>query len=233
MAFKIRVKIWILIIIALGFICFLFVFPESRIHDTLLRYFSTVLSWPFVLFIFILLLFLRHRQALDEVIKSGVSLKRGETEIQIKGQQLSLKAEDGASIEDLKGRIIEIDQKLQAQLGKPEKDWVHLFAAWVFERQIRYMYQSQYNLIKFLKQVGSWPLAQCYEIFYKQQYLIKFKGNPSYTFDSYLNFLAKGTLFVEVKLIENSNSLLLTPLGIAFIDYCDSMKYSEAEFVRL
>jgi len=84
--------------------------------------------------------------------------------------------------------------------------------------------------MNFLRQVGNWPLAQCYEIFYKQQYLIKFKGNPSYAFDSYLNYLVKVTTFVEVKMIENSNSLILTPLGNGFLDYCDSMKYFETEF---
>jgi len=84
--------------------------------------------------------------------------------------------------------------------------------------------------MNFLRQVGNWPLAQCYEIFYKQQYLIKFKGNPSYGFDSYLDYLVKVTAFLEVKMIENSNSLVLTPLGNSFLDYCDSMKYFEIEF---
>jgi len=46
-----------------------------------LRYLSIILAWPFVLFLFILMLFFRHRQALDEAIRSGLSLKRGETEI--------------------------------------------------------------------------------------------------------------------------------------------------------
>jgi hypothetical protein len=176
------------------------------------------------------MLFFRHRQALDEVIRSGFSVKRGETEFQVKGQQLSIKLKDETSIDDLRNRIIDIDKKLQAQSGKPEKDWVRLFQAWIFERQIRSLYRSQYNLMNFLRHVGNWPLAQCYEIFYKQQYLIKFKGNPSYGFDSYLDYLVKVTAFVEVKMIENSNSLVLTPLGNSFLDYCDSMKYFEIEF---
>jgi len=78
---KIIANYLLIIILSLGFIVFLFLFPESRIHDTLLRYLSIILAWPFVLFLFILMLFFRHRQALDEAIRSGLSLKRGETEI--------------------------------------------------------------------------------------------------------------------------------------------------------
>lgn len=222
---------WIASFLLLFLLLAIILFPGNNAHNTFLEYLSIVISWPLVLLIILLVFFYKFEGQIARVIRYGFGFKRGDWGVFFPGEQSVLGYTEMPKIKDeLKVEIRKSDQKVKTILKESDEEKRNLLLFLGFERFIRGMYRSQYNLLRWLNFMGSLTTNYCHDVFYYQQYLKEFRGRKDYRFQSYLSWLINQALFIKKELKDDIEYLKITPLGITFLAYCNQMGYNELTF---
>jgi hypothetical protein len=217
---KIKIPLLLILLLILAWLFFVIVFPHNHSHELLLRYIFIFNNWSFAILVLGIFLLSRLGPTIIELIRSGVHVKKGDLEVQFLGPR--------EARPELPEKVVGVPQD-ESNARKLENCLRNAY----FERLIRYLFRSQYNLLLFLKRAGPWPMPHCYEAFYKQQYIQKFGGNRDYGPDKYFDFLTDQIQFIKIVSKDNINNYALTPMGEIFIDYCRDMLYQDTEFKAL
>src|SRR4030042_5421720 len=218
-----KIMPWILLCFILIIMVSIIVFPHNPAHDLFLRYLSIISSWPIIILILILVLFFKFEPSIAAWIqKALIKLPQG-VEIGAASQMASMIF----NVEGLK--------QIEEKYAEEKKNIHQFYSALVdFERLIRFLYRSQFLLLKGIASTKPQSVMQkgvAEGVFYKQIYL-KSAGNPQYTFDSYLNFLKFNGLITEEA--DNITPVLrILPKAEMFLQYCFLMNYSDLAFIQL
>ena len=238
------IKYLFLIVIILGPLAYIIFFPASPANDILLKWVS---SWPVFVLIAIFLFYEEIVKKIRELLKYEGPAGKAEwvgqkdvkeadtTKIEGEIKDLLIKSEEVVKAKEKKIAAVTGEKAgaAGAKEKQPKVDFDIFMKIRFFEVTIRYMFRSQFELLKHLSNVGSWPKAECYQLFYYQQYLKKFFGSEKYTFDQYLFWLTDTAMFVEETEVAKKKHLQLTERGKDFLNYCNSQAYTEFEFKPL
>ena len=225
-------KYLLLLVIILGPLAHIIIFPSSPANDLMLKW---VTSWPFFILIGIFLFYEEVARKIRDLLKlEGPGLKTEFT------QPKDIEEKDTKKLKEIKKdlfvktkEVVKTEDKTEVAEAKekmPSFDVDFLLKIQFFERTMRYMFRSQFGLLKYLNAVVTWPKALCYELFYHRQYLKKYNGSPEYTFDQYFSWLADVINFVEEVVVDKKRLLQLTKRGKDFLLFCGINRYTEQEF---
>jgi len=210
--------ILILILITLIVLGSVILVPHNPAHNLVLQYIYTLVSWPLIILILGLILLIKFKEPISEWIRwltiktPKVTLSRGTPQAETK------------SIED--GKIKEFKEKLEKEKTQTKGyiEFIH------FERIIRWMYRSQYHLLKDLKKAGSSSLS--FSVLYYYEYQSQ-GGDKKYTVADYMGWVEKFCGFIKTEQENDKWLIKLTERGNFFLRYCDFMNYSENTFIPL
>ncbi len=95
------------------------------------------------------------------------------------------------------------------------------------------MFRSQFHLLRMLEWTGNrFAIHVVKGNFYYAEY-IKLGGDPTYSFEKYLDFLKLYAGFIKEEGEGKDRTISLTPPGFLFLDYCKHMGYTDNKFKRL
>lgn len=218
-------KVWIFPILVLIVMALMIIFPQNPAHSLFLQYISTLSTWPFVILIIGLILLFKYKKSISDFIRKPPRIQTR------KGDIIEWSSQGEAKpIEDIKIKEAETLLVKESQVKEG------LLIAVNFERNIRYMYRSQFNLLKYLlmnkKMNINTPKSILASMFYQNDYL-KSGGHPNYSVDLYLGWLDKFIGFITEEKVDNMIMIKLTEMGESFISYCNFMNYSEKDFIPI
>jgi len=218
-------KYLLLLVIILGPLAHIIIFPSSPANDLMLNW---ITSWPFFILIGIFLFYEEVSRKIRDLLKfEGPGLKTEFT------QPKDIEEKDTNKLKEIKKDLF-VETKAEVAEGKEK---MHSYSSdfllkiQFYERTMRHMFRSQFELLKYLNAVVTWPKVLCYELFYRHQYLKKYNGSPEYTFDQYLSWLADVINFVEEVVVDKKRLLQLTKRGKDFLLFCGINRYTEQEFL--
>jgi len=212
-------KLWIFLIFILIMLILIIVFPKNQAHDLFLHYISTIISWPAVILILSLAIFLIFKGPISEILRRGPEIEAG------KGFKIKFPLQPEVKEMVEKTKIKEIKEKLE----KEKRTTKGLSTIIDFERIIRSMYRSQFQLLKSLKGKGPMPLKEMMRSYFA---FLGLGGSKEYRSESYFMWLVKNEL-INFKIENGEYFTYLDNKGISFLNYCEILNYSEKEFIPL
>jgi len=207
MAISYRFKLWLGVFLFLVLISSIILFPHNPSHALLRKYVAIFITWPGMLLIVGLILLIRFRYEIGYFITHIRLLTPKGFEIGIRQDQ-QLPPPDGLRVT--------LQEATIAAMTVVE-----------FERNIRYMFRSQFHLLCELQEKGSLNILESSKYYYKE--FLVLGGGPNYSVESYLGWLEKFCKYIE----RNKDNFQLTELGKQFLYFIGIMKYSENEFKPL
>lgn len=196
----------ILLVIPLAAILAAIIFaPLHPSHVLVRQYLSIFLSWPAVALSLGLIFLLNYRDTINFCLK-----------------KLLIKTPGGYQIRIDQGDAVPPDKGVPPEeLLKPIVFW------WASEWLIRYMFRSQFCLLKAIEQKGMLSLSGMMAFY--NEYL-SLGGNPDYKKEEYIGWLTEKMRLIEMRPLGSEVGYYLTELGLNFLDYCRQKKYLEGEF---
>lgn len=211
------VVIFIILIIILAVLLPSIIYPFSPAHNLIIKYLSLIFSLPVVILVLSIFFIFTFKEQIGAKIEDLIEARFPSTKLRWKEQQ--------KKDEDIERKRVEkaIMEKLSEQENKIDilKNFCY------FEEKIRYMYASQFSLLKEIKKEGK---VYYLKIMYYYSVFLKRGGNKSYPISEYLGWLV-GIKFIEE--YQKDNSYILTELGKGFLKYCKIREYSEKTFIPL
>ncbi len=207
-----------LILLLIVLVRAIIVFPQHQAHSTFFEYLNIFFSWPFVILILGLILLFKFEGPISERIRTS-PIKTPNFEIGVQPQWETKQLEE-KELEEIRGNLVQKKEVIDA---------VHKLV--VFERMLRYMYRSQFHLLKLLiKYEKGLPKPLIKSTFYKGLYL-QSGGNPIYSFDAYLGWLRYFGKLITEKKINGEIHIKLTRDGESFVNYVNRMNYGLHELL--
>jgi len=192
--------------------------PHNLAHNLILQYIYTLASWPLIILVLGLVLLIKFKEPISFWIRKFRFKTPQGYEIGPKPQPETKPIEEG--------KIKEFKEKWEKEKtqAKGYIEFIH------FERIIRWMYRSQYHLLKDLKKTGSSSLSFSFLYYYEYQ---SQGGDKKYTVADYMGWVEKFCGFIKTEQENDKWLIKLTERGNFFIRYCDFMNYSENIFMPL
>jgi hypothetical protein len=179
--------------------------PLHPSHALVRQYLSIFLSWPAVALTLGLIFLLNYWDTIDYCLK-----------------KLFIKTPGGYQIKIDQGDAVPPDKGVpQEELLKPIVFW------WASEWLIRYMFRSQFRLLRAIEQKGMLSLLDV-NTFYNDY--LSLGGSSNYRIDEYIGWLSDKMRLIEKKSVGPEVGYYLTEVGSNFLDYCRQKKYLESEF---
>lgn len=215
---------WILsitVLIVLIIVSIIF-FPGHSAHLIFLEYLNRIITLPFAILTLGLILFFKFKEDIS------IFLRRPKSITTPWGKYEDLPSQDSAE------KIDESDwSRMSEEVFKDRKreDWWIITTT--FEKIMRYMFRSQFHLLQMLEWTGKKIAIHDVKVhFYDMEYL-KWGGNPTYSFEKYLDFLKLYAGFIKEEGEEKDRTITLIPPGILFLNFCKRMGYTDYEFKPL
>ena len=224
-------KLKIVLLFISGAIVLILMFPEHEGHNMLLRYLSLLLSWPVVVFVLIIIISFIFKEPIEAILSRLTKIKVGQSGAEFTQPQ---PAKDTI----IKKEDIKLPSKVQKGAEKPYtsddfknlQNQIALFQKIVtFERIVRYIYRSQVQLLKALK--NNSPMS--FKIAIRNYFLFLSRGGKeNYTAGSYITWLKSWGL-IDFEFVGPEYMISLTPHGDAFLTHCNISNYTDMEFTNL
>lgn len=217
----------------IAFIASIIFVPNNISHELFMRYLLIVFSWPGAVIALVLILLFLFRAQIAILISRPLEFRIGDASLRINQTDTSADLPppiEEAQVEKATAPKKEMLPEAYRNQSPEQLRLIGLLFEYIFfERMIRTMFRSQFQLILAVQAKSFISIKEASDFYglYRTR-----RGSISYPFEAYTDWLVNWA-FVQRTVRGSDYGYGLTPRGIEFLKYTAIMKYSENEFPPL